>query len=574
MKFSFFRGQVERDLRARFHRSQIDGARRSPSTLRRLVAGAVLLAPFFARAQEEPLPPVRPTVTVESGDIGGMFFGQKPPADKTRRYFIAAESELWDYVPAGRDEICGLPLPPPLVQNRRASKLRYVQYTDATFTAKVLPNASLGILGPVLRGVVGEYLVITFLNRTSQPVSMHPHGVKYDKDSEGAYYLPGPGRGGAIGPDATFTYVWHLDEGSGPMPAEPSSKAWLYHSHVSGDVETNLGLVGCIVVTDPKRARPDGTPRDVDREFATLFMIFDESGLDAAAIEAAEYAGLPGLQSNAPPMTWAEMQLKLEQGGRPSINGFLFGNLPGLEMNEGERTRWYLFGLGNEKDFHTAHWHGLRVVEEGRRRTDVVELLPATMKTADMHADNPGTWLYHCHVADHMREGMFARVVVYPRGTVGVDRSPVHAFLGHPGAAQSLRIDRAEAVLNLAAVPARAELVLEGVVTVFDAFSVFNQSIKIQLGERALTFKPNQHGVAKEPRAMFRVKNANEFGVIKTGLMEFELQLNGADWLAEVTPGAAEPAAAASAREVPVSFDIGRVHHTTTAKIVRRTQRR
>jgi hypothetical protein len=245
-------------------------------------------------------------------------------------------------------------------------------------------------------------------------------------------------------------------------------------------------------------------------------------------------------------------------------------------MNEGERTRWYVFALGSEKDFHTAHWHGLRVVEEGRRRTDVVELLPATMKTIDLHADNPGTWLYHCHVAEHMREGMFARVVVYPRGTVGADRSPAQAFLGHPRALQSLRIDRAEALLNLAAVPARAEMVIEGAVTVFDAFSVFNQPIRVQLGERALTFKPNQHGVAKEPRAMFRVKNVNEFGVVESGLMEFELELNGADWLGDLAPpNAADPAAAAAnVREVPVSFDIGKVHHTATAKIVRRTQRR
>jgi hypothetical protein len=63
-----------------------------------------------------------------------------------------------------------------------------------------------------------------------------------------------------------------------PLPDEPSSKGWLYHSHVTGESEVNLGLVGAIIVTDPKRARPDGTPADVDREFATLFMIFDESG--------------------------------------------------------------------------------------------------------------------------------------------------------------------------------------------------------------------------------------------------------------------------------------------------------
>ena len=38
--------------------------------------------------------------------------------------------------------------------------------------------------------------------------------------------------------------------------------------------------------------------------------------------------------------------------------------------------------------------------------TDVVELLPASMKVADMVADNPGSWLLHCHVAEHMGAGM------------------------------------------------------------------------------------------------------------------------------------------------------------------------
>ena len=516
---------------------------------------------------------IKPTVTVATGDTGGQLFGRQPDPQKTRRYYVAAESELWDYVPSGRDEVCGLPLPPTLIRNRKGSKLRYVQYTDATFTAKVIPNPALGILGPVLRGVVGETLAVTFLNRTSQPLSMHPHGVKYDKDNEGAYHTLSPGRGAAVGPGATFTYVWQLDEASGPLPDEPSSKAWLYHSHVSGDVETGLGLVGAIIVTDPKRARPDGTPRDVDREFATLFMIFDESGLDAAAIEAAEYAGLPGLASEAPGPSWAEVQQLREQGFRYAMNGHVFGSLPALQMNEGERTRWYLFALGSENDLHTAHWHGLRVVEEGRRRTDVIELLPASMKVADLVADNPGSWLYHCHVAEHMQEGMFARVIVHPRDVVGVERTPVHAFLGYTAANQSLRIDRAEAVLNLATAPARAQVILEGAVTVYEGFAVFNELIRVRLGGRTVEFQPNPQGLAKDQRTMLRVKNANEFGVVHGGLLEFEIALNGADWLPPPSPPAAPGKDSAPPQEVALAIDVGRAHHTTTARFIRRTHR-
>jgi hypothetical protein len=36
------------------------------------------------------------------------------------------------------------------------------------------------------------------------------------------------------------------------------------------------------------------------------------------------------------------------------------------------------------------------------------------MTTADMIADNPGTWLFHCHVSDHMENGMMATYTIYP----------------------------------------------------------------------------------------------------------------------------------------------------------------
>src|SRR5262249_51254668 len=146
---------------------------------------------------------------------------------RTRHYYIAAEPDLWNYLPEKSDPICGRPLPPQLQQQSRGGKLRYVQYTDSTFTTRVFHEPQLGLLGPVLRGVVGDFVAITFLNRAGRPLSMHPHGLRYDKDSEGSYYQPRPGKGAAVAHGARFTYVWKLDENSGPLPGEPSSKAWL-----------------------------------------------------------------------------------------------------------------------------------------------------------------------------------------------------------------------------------------------------------------------------------------------------------------------------------------------------------
>ena len=524
-----------------------------------LIAVASALAQPGPPAVNLPTNNITPTVTVAMGDMGGKIFGQAPDEKKTRRYYLAAEPELWDFAPQGLDPVCGKPLPPPLLQQRQVGKMRYVQYTDATFTTKVFQNPRLGILGPVLRGVAGEFLAVTFLNRGGQPLSMHPHGVKYDKDSEGSYYQPRPGLGAAVAPGAKFTYVWQLDADSAPLPGEPSSKGWLYHSHVNGDEEANLGLVGFIVVADPARARADATPNDVDREHAALFMMFDESGLGEAEREAAEYASL-STNNTVGAKPWWQVQEQLEQGVRAAINGYVFGNLPGLEMNEGERVRWYLFGLGSERDFHTAHWHGLRVIEEGRRRTDVVELLPASMKVADMIADNPGSWLFHCHVADHMAEGMFARVTVHPKS--GPKRAPAPAYFGVAGAQQSLQIKSADARVT----GDSATIKLAGTVTVFEAFSVFTQPVTFQLLGGNVAFTPNRKGTARAGRHEFQIKNASQFGVIYGGQMEFELTLQGAEWR-DALLKLSGPNPKSARLTSPLTIQVGTASHTGTAAV-------
>jgi FtsP/CotA-like multicopper oxidase with cupredoxin domain len=47
-------------------------------------------------------------------------------------------------------------------------------------------------------------------------------------------------------------------------------------------------------------------------------------------------------------------------------------------------------------------------------RIDVTEVLPAATKTLDMQPDNPGTWMFHCHVNDHLEAGMMAKFTAIP----------------------------------------------------------------------------------------------------------------------------------------------------------------
>ena len=79
---------------------------------------------------------------------------------------------------------------------------------------------------------------------------------------------------------------------------------------------------------------------------------------------------------------------------RYAINGYVFGNLPGISFKVNDNVRWYLFTL---EDFHAPHWQGNNVLYLGRR-TDTVPLLPAVTAVADMHATNAGVWGFFCRV--------------------------------------------------------------------------------------------------------------------------------------------------------------------------------
>lgn len=59
-------------------------------------------------------------------------------------------------------------------------------------------EAYLGDLGPVLRATVGDTILFHFQNRLEYPVSVHAHGVFYNKSSEGALYADGTSGGSCV----------------------------------------------------------------------------------------------------------------------------------------------------------------------------------------------------------------------------------------------------------------------------------------------------------------------------------------------------------------------------------------
>jgi manganese oxidase len=178
-------------------------------------------------------------------------------AGKVRDSFVAADEVKWNYAPLGLNAITGKPFDDVADTYVKAGRDRigstytkclYHGYTDATFAQQLRrspQDAYLGLLGPVIRAEVGDTIKVVFKNNCSFPDSIHPHGVLYAKDSEGAPYndgTSGPDKADdAVPTGGTHTYNWQVPERAGPGPRDGSSVMWMYHSHTDEIRDTYSG---------------------------------------------------------------------------------------------------------------------------------------------------------------------------------------------------------------------------------------------------------------------------------------------------------------------------------------------
>lgn len=359
----------------------------------------------------------RSSATPMTGDaywdqVGGQAFH---PTGRTRTYYVGADEVPWNYAPRGRNEITGKAfddVADTYVANGPSRigstyvKCLYRQYTDAGFgklTGRPAKDAYLGFTGPVIRAEVGDTIKVVFHNDCSFGSSIHPHGVFYQKASEGAPYADNTSGkdtyDDAVPRGGRHTYTWLVPDRAGPGPHDGSSVMWMYHSHTNEITDTYAGLQGFMAITARGMARADGSPKDVDREVFELFSVMNENNSSYLEENVGRFTTTPPASDDE---GFEESNLM------HSVNGYVFGNQPMLTLRKGERVRWYLMAMGTEVDLHTPHWHGNDVVVAGMRM-DVVSLLPASMITADMVPDNPGIWLFHCHVNDHLTAGMMTR---------------------------------------------------------------------------------------------------------------------------------------------------------------------
>lgn len=99
-----------------------------------------------------------------------------------------------------------------------------------------------------------------------------------------------------------------------------------------------------------------------------------------------------------------------------SFDGEKFSEVDGpIRFHHGERLRLIL--VNDTMMDHPIHLHGMWMELENRHgkhrpRKDTLSLKPGEMLSAQITADAPGDWAFHCHLLYHMKAGMFRVVSV------------------------------------------------------------------------------------------------------------------------------------------------------------------
>ncbi|XP_046328508.2 hephaestin-like protein [Haliotis rufescens] len=332
------------------------------------------------------------------------------PPRNVRRYYIAAEEILWNYAPSHTNKYEGGTL-----RNGRSKiyfeknrtriggtykKAVFTGYTDTSFKIQKQRSPSeehLGFLGPVIKAEVGDAIEVHFLNRASRPYSLHPHGVQCDKDNEGMLYNDNHPETSKkfVPPGRVQTYYWKVPEYLGPETDDPNCVIRVYTSGTDIGHDIYSGLVGPLVVCRKGEIKK----RTAVREFFLYFSIVDENFSwyleDNIKLAKVDHK-----------VNRSEGQF-LESNRMSSINGFMYGNVPGLAMCRGEVIRWYAFNLGTDIDLHTLYFHG-NMFENHHQHKVSTGMISGALKTLIMSPRNIGTWGLQCHSNDHFLKGMSA----------------------------------------------------------------------------------------------------------------------------------------------------------------------
>ncbi|KAI7904549.1 Cupredoxin [Cokeromyces recurvatus] len=280
---------------------------------------------------------------------------------KVRRYYMTIEEEVWDYynetnskVSEGNHFI-----------GTRYYKALYHEYEDITFTKKKEKFHWQGNMGPILKAEVGDIIQIFFWNRASKNFTIHPHGIFYEFEMEGAVFKDAY-QESSVGPNQNYTYTWSVLPRAGPGPKDGDSLVWGYHSHVTEN-DIYAGLYGAILVYRQGKLSP------FNNDIVTALFVADENLSPYLSQTMSELYPDFDISNYDQDKVYKAHQF-------PSINGLISSSPKDLVFNE-TVVQWHLLGWGSYMDVEFIKWENATIID-GNNPTaminNYVRLMPAS----------------------------------------------------------------------------------------------------------------------------------------------------------------------------------------------------
>uniref|UniRef100_A0A665V4S1 Coagulation factor V n=1 Tax=Echeneis naucrates TaxID=173247 RepID=A0A665V4S1_ECHNA len=283
------------------------------------------------------------------------------PQPKERHYYIAAVEIDWKY--SDSDESLWIAF-------------------ACSGASSCFPSA--GLLGPTLRAEQGETIVVTFRNMAYGAYSIHPHGIAYGKQSEGAYYFDNTSQkekeDDIVLQNREHVYYWEVTPEVSPQSDDPTCLTYTYISHQNVVGDYNSGLIGALLICKPGSLDESGQQRRVHHEYVFLFGVFDEN------------------KSRYKPNSPAS-----DDHVKYTINGYTKGSLPGQStyMCAHVSVSLHLVGMSSEAEVFSVHMNG-QVLQQNGHQVSSVGLISGSTATASMVALYTGRWLLSSYTTKHI----------------------------------------------------------------------------------------------------------------------------------------------------------------------------
>lgn len=214
--------------------------------------------------------------------------------------------------------------------------------------------------GPLIRLKVGDKVKFVVKNELPQETTVHWHGLAVPNSEDGVPDITQK----PIPPGGSHTYAFKV------TPQMVGTH--LYHTHFNDSFQMDMGLHGILIV-DP--AKKSSRPYDVEA-------IYEMGAFKIAGVD----------QENV-----------------FTLDGKAFPEAPVLKVRLGAKVLLRLVNASAENQ-HVMHLHGYTfkvVALDGNPlnhpyAANTVNLEPSQTADVAFTADNPGCWMFHCHILDHM----------------------------------------------------------------------------------------------------------------------------------------------------------------------------